>query len=71
MKPFVVVVMFALALSVAGCSSPCERTARHAMAMGRACREVGDKTLDGVCERTYEDIRSALTRGACAAEVAK
>ena len=68
MRPFVVAFV---AISVAGCSSPCERTARHAMAAGRACREVGDKALEGVCERTYEDIRNALTRGTCAAEVVK
>lgn len=72
MKPFVVAFVVALvALSVAGCSSPCERTARHAMAAGRACKEVGDKTLEGVCERTYEDIRSALANGKCSTEVTR
>ena len=71
MRPFIVAVVLALALSVAGCSSPCERTARHAMAAGRACKEVGDKALEGVCERTYEDIRSALATGKCSTEVTR
>ena len=72
MRPFIVAFVVALvALSVVGCSSPCERTARHAMAAGRACREVGDKALEGVCERTYEDIRSALATGKCSTEVTR
>lgn len=59
------------AVFVAGCHTPCERTARHAMAMGRACKEVGDKALEGVCEKAYESVRHELTTGACKAEVTK
>jgi hypothetical protein len=43
----------------------------HAMAMGRACVEVGDPALRGVCERAYEAVREGLSGGACAAEVVK
>lgn len=71
MKPFVVVVMFALALSVAGCSSPCERTARHAMAMGRACIEIGDPAIRSVCEKAYESVGDALAAGKCSTEVTR
>lgn len=63
-------VLLAVALTV-GCHTPCERTARHAMAMGRACKEVGDKTLEDVCEKAYESVRDGLTVGACKAEVTK
>lgn len=63
--------VFAAAVFVAGCHTPCERTARHAMAMGRACKEVGDKALEGVCEKAYESVRDGLTVGACKAEVTK
>lgn len=63
-------VLLAVALTV-GCHTPCERTARHAMAMGRACKEVGDKALEGVCEKAYESVRDGLTVGACKAEVTK
>jgi hypothetical protein len=41
------------------------------MAMGRACKEVGDKALEGVCEKAYGEIRSEMTTGACKAEVTK
>lgn len=64
-------VVFAAAVFASGCHTPCERTARHAMAMGRACVEVGDKTLEGVCEKAYESVRDGLTVGACKAEVTK
>ena len=63
--------VFAAAVFVAGCHTPCERTARHAMAMGRACKEVGDKALEGVCEKAYESVRDGLTVGVCKAEVVK
>jgi hypothetical protein len=63
--------VFAAAVFVAGCHTPCKRTARHAMAMGRACKEVGDKALEGVCEKAYESVRDGLTVGACKAEVTK
>lgn len=63
--------VFAAAVFVAGCHTPCERTARHAMAMGRACKEVGDKALEGVCAASYEAVRHELTTGACKAEVVK
>lgn len=60
-----------LAVFAAGCHTPCERTARHAMAMGRACKEVGDKTLEDVCGASYEAVRHELTTGVCKAEVVK
>lgn len=63
--------VFAAAVFVAGCHTPCERTARHAMAMGRACKEVGDKALESVCEKAYESVRDGLTVGACKAEVTR
>lgn len=63
--------VFAAAVFVTGCHTPCERTARHAMAMGRACKEVGDKALEGVCEKAYESVRDGLTVGVCKAEVVK
>jgi hypothetical protein len=63
--------VFAAAVLAVGCHTPCERTARHAMAMGRACVEVGDPALRGVCERAYEAVREGLSGGACAAEVVK
>ena len=59
------------AVALTGCHTPCERTARHAMAMGRACKEVGDKALEGVCAASYEAVRHELTTGACKAEVTK
>ena len=60
------------AVLATGCHTPCERTARHAMAMGRACKEVGDKALEGVCAASYEAVRHELTTGdACKAEVTK
>jgi len=68
MKPFVVAFV---ALSVAGCSSPCERTARHAMAMGRACIEIGDPAIRSVCERAYESVGNALATGKCSTEVTR
>lgn len=71
MKPFVVAAALALVMFIVGCSSPCERTARHAMAAGRACKEVGDKTLEGVCKTSYEAIGNALASGKCSAEVAR
>lgn len=63
-------VLLAVALTV-GCHTPCERTARHAMAMGRACVEVGDDALKKTCEAAYESVRDGLTVGACKAEVVK
>ena len=63
--------VFAFAVLAAGCHTPCDRTARHAMAMGRACKEVGDKALEGVCEKAYESVRDGLTVGACKAEVTR
>ncbi len=59
------------AVLATGCHTPCDRTARHAMAMGRACKEVGDKALEDVCEKAYGEIRSEMTTGACKAEVTK
>lgn len=59
------------AMATAGCWTPCERTARHAMAMGRACKEVGDKTLEGVCEKAYESVGNALAGGKCSTEVTR
>ena len=68
MKAFVLLA----AMATAGCWTPCERTARHAMAMGRACKEVGDKALEGVCAASYEAVRHELTTGdACKSEVTK
>lgn len=64
-------VVLLAAVALTGCHTPCERTARHAMAMGRACKEVGDKALEGVCEKAYESVRDGLTVGACKAEVVK
>lgn len=64
-------IVFAFAVLAAGCHTPCDRTARHAMAMGRACKEVGDKALEGVCEKAYESVRDGLTVGACKAEVTR
>lgn len=63
-------VLLAAALT-ACCHTPCERTARHAMAMGRACKEVGDKALEGVCEKAYESVGDALAGGKCSAEVTR
>lgn len=59
------------AVALTGCHTPCERTARHAMAMGRACVEVGDEALKKTCEAAYESVRDGLTVGACKAEVTK
>jgi hypothetical protein len=59
------------AVALTGCHTPCERTARHAMAMGRACKEVGDKALEGVCEKAYGEVRAEMTTGVCKAEVVK
>ena len=64
-------VIFVAAALTACCHTPCERTARHAMAMGRACKEVGDKALEGVCEKAYTDVQVEMTTGACKAEVVK
>lgn len=63
--------VFAFAVLAAGCHTPCERTARHAMAMGRACKEVGDKALEDVCEKAYGEVRAEMTTGVCKAEVVK
>lgn len=64
--------VFAAAALTACCHTPCERTARHAMAMGRACKEVGDKALEDVCKASYEAVRHELTTGdACKSEVTK
>ena len=63
-------VLLAAALT-ACCHTPCERTARHAMAMGRACKEVGDKALEGVCEKAYESVGDALAGGKCSNEVTR
>jgi hypothetical protein len=41
------------------------------MAMGRACKEAGDKALESVCEKAYESVRDGLTVGACKAEVTR
>lgn len=59
------------AVALTGCHTPCERTARHAMAMGRACKEVGDKALEGVCEKAYESVGNALASGKCSTEVTR
>ena len=59
------------AVLATGCHTPCERTARHAMAMGRACVEVGDKALEGVCEKAYESVGNALAGGKCSTEVTR
>ncbi len=63
--------VFAAAVLAVGCHTPCERTARHAMAMGRACVEVGDEALKKTCEAAYESVRDGLTAGACKAEVTR
>ena len=60
-----------VAMATAGCWTPCERTARHAMAMGRACKEVGDKALEGVCATSYEAVGNALAGGKCSTEVTR
>ena len=63
--------VFAAAVFVAGCHTPCERTARHAMAMGRACVEVGDEALKKTCEVAYESVGNALAGGKCSTEVTR
>ena len=65
------IVLFLVAF-LSGCWTPCERTARHAVAMARACKDVGDKALEDVCGASYEAVRHELTEGdACKAEVVK
>lgn len=59
------------AVALTGCHTPCERTARHAMAMGRACVEVGDETLKKTCEAAYESVGNALASGKCSNEVTR
>ena len=59
------------AVALTGCHTPCERTARHAMAMGRACKEVGDKALEDVCKASYEAVGNALAGGKCSNEVTR
>jgi hypothetical protein len=64
-------IILALVALLSGCWTPCERTARHAVAMGRACKDVGDEALKKACESAYESVRRELTTGdACKAEVA-
>ena len=63
--------VLAFAVLAAGCHTPCERTARHAMAMGRACKEVGDKALEDVCKASYESVGNALASGKCSNEVTR
>lgn len=64
--------VLALVAFIAGCHTPCERTARHAMAMARSCVETKDAKLALVCGASYEAVRHELTEGdACKAEVAK
>ena len=63
--------VLAFAVLAAGCHTPCDRTARHAMAMGRACKEVGDETLKKTCEAAYESVGNALASGKCSNEVTR
>ena len=63
--------VFAAAALTACCHTPCERTARHAMAMGRACKEVGDKALEDVCKASYESVGNALASGKCSNEITR
>ena len=71
MKPSIVAAALTLMMFTVGCSSPCERTARHAMAMGRACIEIGDPAIRSVCERAYESVGNALATGKCSTEVTR
>lgn len=64
-------VVLALVMFIVGCSSPCERTARHAIAMGRACIEIGDPAIRSVCEKAYESVGNALASGKCSTEVTR
>ena len=59
------------ALLVSGCMTPCQSTAKHAIAMARSCVETKDARLALVCGASYEAVRHELTEGACSAEVAK
>lgn len=64
--------VFAAAALTACCHTPCERTARHAMAMARSCVDTKDAKLALVCGASYEAVRHELTTGdACKAEVTK
>lgn len=65
-------VIFVAAALTACCHTPCERTARHAMAMARSCVDTKDAKLALVCGASYEAVRHELTTGdACKAEVTK
>ena len=60
------------AVLATGCHTPCERTARHAMAMARSCVDTKDAKLALVCGASYEAVRHELTTGdACKSEVTK
>lgn len=64
-------VVFALVMFTIGCHTPCERTARYVVAMGRSCHEVGDAELLKVCRGAFESMATELTVGTCKAEVTK
>ena len=65
-------IVFFVAVLAVGCHTPCERTARHAMAMARSCVDTKDAKLALVCGASYEAVRHELTTGdACKAEVTK
>jgi hypothetical protein len=59
------------ALLVSGCMTPCQSTAKHAIAMARSCVETKDAKLALVCGASYEAVRHELADGACSAEAAK
>lgn len=71
MKLIIVAFVALVASGCSGCSSPCERTARHAMAMGRACIEIGDPAIRSACEKAYESVGDALAAGKCSTEVTR
>lgn len=58
-------------LLASGCMTPCQSTAKHAIAMARSCVETKDAKLALVCGASYEAVRHELADGACGAEVAK
>lgn len=60
-----------VSLALSGCYTPCEKTARYAVAMLRSCAQVEDIGARETCARAYVEVRDALTTGACSSEVTK
>ncbi len=56
---------------LAGCTKPCEGTAKHAVAMMRYCVDTKDEATIAACSAAYDGVRDSLTRGVCSAEVTR